>query len=55
MDDMAGIAGILPAMGEETAQRLERALTSATAAATGDQAELIAKRDALLALAKAAA
>jgi beta-N-acetylhexosaminidase len=54
MDDMVGIAGQLPAMGEETAQRLERALASDGGAA-GDQAELIAKRDSLLALAKAAA
>jgi len=55
MDDMEGIANVLPAMGEETAVRLERALAYAGGSASGSQAELIAKRDTLLALAKAAA
>ena len=48
IDDMRGIADRLPAMGEETALRLERALTSVGDSGTaGDQAELIAKRDSL--------
>ena len=48
MDDMRGIADRLPTMGEETALRLERALTSVGDSGTaGDQAELIAKRDSL--------
>lgn len=55
MDDMVGIAEQLPAMSDRTAERLERALTHAGGGAAGDQAELIARRDALLALAKAAA
>ena len=55
MDDMVGIAEALPAMPEVTAQRLERALASAGDGAPGEQAGLIAKRDSLLALARAAA
>jgi beta-N-acetylhexosaminidase len=54
MDDMVGIAERLPAMSDQTAQRLERALTYAEDTG-GNQVELIAKRDSLLALAKAAA
>jgi beta-N-acetylhexosaminidase len=53
LDDMAGIAERLPAMADETAQRLERALRAVGDSGTaGDQAELIAKRDALLAAAQ---
>lgn len=52
MDDMVGIANAVPVMGEETAQRLQRALTAAgDGSGAGDQAELAARRDALLALA----
>lgn len=50
MDDMAGIANLLPAMSDETAGRLERALSSAEGVARGDHAELLVKRDELLAL-----
>lgn len=52
MEDMVGIANVLPAMGEETALRLERALdaTGGVVEATR-QRELLAKRDALLAAA----
>ncbi|AIT79926.1 beta-N-acetylhexosaminidase [Novosphingobium pentaromativorans] len=50
MDDMVGIAERLPSMSEETALRLKRALTAVGDSGTaGDQAELIARRDALLA------
>ena len=50
MDDMIGIARALPAMSEETALRLERALKSVGDSGTaGEQADLIARRDALLA------
>lgn len=55
MDDMQGIANLLPAMSDETAQRLDRALTWAEGAGAGNHAELIAKRDDLLALAGQAA
>lgn len=50
MEDMIGIARALPAMGEETANRLERALarTHVPADDISAQAGLIAKRDALL-------
>jgi beta-N-acetylhexosaminidase len=51
MDDMIGIAQRLPAISDETAARLERAL-SATGGAAGKRAPLIAKRDALLELAE---
>lgn len=50
MDDMIGIAGLLPAMTEAAAARLDRAL-SITDPARGDiagQGALLAKRDALL-------
>ena len=51
MDDMIGIARRLPAMGADTTARLERALeTTRLDGAAGNQAELIAKRDALLGL-----
>ena len=54
MEDMVGIAERLPVMGEAAAQRLDRALTgvSADAAPAVERAELLAKRDALLALAR---
>ena len=51
MDDMVGIAGRLPAMSAETAARLDWALAGTrVGGASGDQAALLAKRDALLAL-----
>jgi beta-N-acetylhexosaminidase len=55
MDDMQDIAARLPAMSEETAQRLDRALAATGVATGGDKSELIAKRDSLLALAGEAA
>jgi beta-N-acetylhexosaminidase len=55
-DDMEGIADRLPRMSDETRLRLQRALTAAGDSGTaGDQSELIAKRDSLLALAEARA
>ncbi len=51
MDDMIGIAQRLPVMGPETAVRLERALAvTRVDGAGGRQAELLARRDALLGL-----
>ncbi|WP_404479285.1 beta-N-acetylhexosaminidase [Novosphingobium sp. BL-52-GroH] len=51
MDDMIGIAGLLPALDARGAARLERALASlGEVCADADHASLIAKRDALLAL-----
>jgi beta-N-acetylhexosaminidase len=51
MDDMIGIAGRLPTMSARTEARLERALAGTRLdGASGDQAALFAKRDALLAL-----
>jgi beta-N-acetylhexosaminidase len=55
MDDMVGIARTCPDMPEATAARLDRALTIPTEVTPADQAELAAKRDALLALAANAA
>jgi beta-N-acetylhexosaminidase len=52
MDDMVGIAAACPEMRDETAQRLDRALTLAAAPMPADHAEVTAKRDALLALAE---
>ena len=52
MDDMAGIVERLPAMPQTTAERLERALAGTGAAPAADRAHLIAKRDALLELAR---
>lgn len=50
MDDMIGIASRLPVMSDETALRLQRALAGVgEREAPGDHAELIARRDALLA------
>jgi beta-N-acetylhexosaminidase len=51
MEDMVGIAERLPTTSGETIARLDRALT-VTATATGGRAQLIAKRDALLDLAR---
>ncbi len=51
MDDMTGICQRTGAMSAETAARLDRALAvTRLDGASGDQAELIARRDALLAL-----
>lgn len=51
MEDMVGICESVPAMSEKTAARLERALSfTRLDGANGDQAALLAKRDALLAL-----
>lgn len=56
MDDMSGIAARLPPMPERTTQRLEAALAIAPAdAPPADHRALLAKRDALLAMAGAAA
>ena len=51
MADMEGIAARLPAMGARTVERLARANTATRAEPTADPAELLARRDALLALA----
>lgn len=51
MDDMVGIAERLPTMSDEVAGRLERAL-SVGHDRTSDRAQLIARRDALLELAR---
>lgn len=54
MEDMVGIAQALPAMSDETALRLRRALAATMDGGTAaTQAELIARRDALLTLAAA--
>jgi beta-N-acetylhexosaminidase len=57
MDDMEGICDVLPAMSDATAARLDRALagTRIAPAIAPQAAELLAKRDALLALTGAAA
>ncbi|MBS0476380.1 MAG: beta-N-acetylhexosaminidase [Proteobacteria bacterium] len=53
MDDMVGIAERAPTMKPETAVRLERVLSGTRVdGARGNQADLLAKRDALLALAE---
>jgi beta-N-acetylhexosaminidase len=52
MDDMIGIAERLPVMSEETGPRLERALAAPAAGPQSDAADLLAKRDTLLALAR---
>lgn len=53
MSDMLGICEVLPSMSEATAARLDRALapTRIAPALAGEHHDLIAKRDALLALA----
>ncbi len=48
---MEALAGRLPALGEETAARLERALAGTGMAPTGDKAALLATRDELLTIA----
>ncbi len=53
MDDMTGIAARLPTMSGDTEARLERALAAMGTPQQADQAELIAKRDALLAVMQA--
>jgi len=57
MPDMEGICAALPALSEASAARLDRALaaTRVAPAIAPEAAELLAKRDALLALAEAAA
>jgi len=53
MDDMVGIAERLPAISDEAQGRLDRALRGAEAAPSGvDRVQLIARRDALLDLAR---
>ena len=55
MEDMAGICERAPAMSAESAARLERVLAvTRLDGASGDQAELFARRDALLGLVAAA-
>jgi beta-N-acetylhexosaminidase len=51
MDDMVGIAERLPTMSDETRARLDRALPTSASHAS-DRAQLIAKRDGLLDLAR---
>ena len=56
MEDMIGIAACLPPLDARGAERLDRLLAAtAIGADMGRQAELLVKRDALLALARAAA
>jgi beta-N-acetylhexosaminidase len=55
MDDMTGIVKRLPAMSEQTAGRLDRALANTGGAPQGDKADLLVRRDELLAIAGAAA
>jgi len=57
LDDMAGICEVLAPMSEATSARLDAAIseTSVTDAIPAEQSELLAKRDALLALAEEAA
>jgi beta-N-acetylhexosaminidase len=50
--DMADVAQALPSLGPEAAARLDRALAPTDGEPTGDHALLIAKRDALLDLAR---
>jgi beta-N-acetylhexosaminidase len=52
MPDMIGLAEILPAMSEVTRERLDRALDLAAAEPTFERTALIARRDALLELAR---
>lgn len=55
MDDMTGIAERVPTMSEAVSARLEAALAYPGEVEEADQAELLAKRDALLDLARAQA
>jgi beta-N-acetylhexosaminidase len=50
MDDMIGMANALPAMTDQAATRLERALQSPSSATGSTQAQLVEMRDALLGL-----
>jgi len=50
MEDMQGIVKILPPAGDLTIDRLNRALDIPQPTATATSAELLAKRDALLAV-----
>jgi beta-N-acetylhexosaminidase len=52
MPDMIGIAERLPKLSDAAAGRLERALAGTGGAIAGDRAQLIAKRDSLLELAR---
>jgi beta-N-acetylhexosaminidase len=52
VDDMIGLAEALPAMTGEARARLDRALAATMADPTGDRVALVAKRDALLELAR---
>ena len=52
MDDMIGIAERLPAMPEQAVERLEHALNTCPERSKGERSQLIAKRDALLDLAR---
>ena len=55
MADMTGIAARLPALSARGAERLERALSVAAPGAKEDQAQLLARRDTLLAITEARA
>jgi beta-N-acetylhexosaminidase len=55
MADMVGVARAVPVISEAAAVRLERALAAMGPGIGSDQRDLIARRDALLALAEAAA
>lgn len=56
MDDMTGIVERLPSISAQSAERLSRALgATRVGQASGDKAQLIARRDSLLAAAKASA
>ena len=55
MDDMVGIAERLPALSGETVARLDRALATSGSDNAPDRAHLVAKRNALLELARARA
>ena len=56
MSDMEQLTARIPTMSEKVSQRLERALNYADERQiAGDKAELLAKRDEFLAIAKAAA
>ena len=50
--DMADVAKVLPRLSEDSAARLDRALSSIGGVPAGDHATLIARRDALLELAR---
>jgi len=52
MDDMIGIAERLPAMAEVASERLDRALAETGEGCAADRAQLVARRDSLLDLAR---